>query len=70
MAVFCIHVFTVRYSDIPLEDIQRSCPACRGTCNCRVCLRRDNLVKVIHIKSLLQVTSLSLNLLRNLWLIF
>lgn len=50
MSVLCIHALTLRYSDIPLEDIQRSCPACCGTCNCRVCLRRDNLVKVILIK--------------------
>ncbi|XP_034218040.1 lysine-specific demethylase JMJ25 isoform X1 [Prunus dulcis] len=43
---YCDSCISTWYSDIPLEDIQRSCPACRGTCNCRVCLRRDNLVKV------------------------
>ncbi|KAM1095474.1 hypothetical protein FF1_010373 [Malus domestica] len=43
---YCDSCISTWYSDIPLEEIQRSCPACRGTCNCRVCLRRDNLVKV------------------------
>ncbi|RXI01831.1 hypothetical protein DVH24_015180 [Malus domestica] len=43
---YCDSCILTWYSDIPLEDIQRSCPACRGTCNCKVCLRRDNLVKV------------------------
>lgn len=38
--------FTSRYSDIPLEEIEKVCPACRGTCNCKVCLRGDNMVKV------------------------
>lgn len=38
----------LRYSDIPSEEIQRICPACRGTCNCKVCLRSDNSIKVFH----------------------
>ncbi|XP_020586989.1 lysine-specific demethylase JMJ25 [Phalaenopsis equestris] len=33
------------YAEIPMEDIQKACPACRGICNCRVCLRGDNLIK-------------------------
>ncbi|KAI0511395.1 hypothetical protein KFK09_012025 [Dendrobium nobile] len=33
------------YAEIPIEDIQKACPACRGICNCRVCLRGDNLIK-------------------------
>lgn len=37
----------LRYSDIPTREIQRICPACRGTCNCKVCMRGDNLVKVL-----------------------
>ncbi|CAN4078997.1 unnamed protein product [Withania somnifera] len=34
------------YSDMPVEEIQRICPACRGSCNCKVCMRVDNLIKV------------------------
>lgn len=37
-----------RYSGIPMEEIQRMCPACRGTCNCKVCLRSDNAIKVLY----------------------
>lgn len=33
------------YSDIPIDDIQKVCPACRGICNCKVCLQGDNLIK-------------------------
>lgn len=44
-----IDLSTFRYPDISLEDIQRICPACRGTCNCKVCLRGDNLIKVLNI---------------------
>lgn len=29
-----------------VEEIQRICPACRGSCNCKVCMRGDNLLKV------------------------
>ncbi|XP_057962843.1 E3 ubiquitin-protein ligase JMJ24 [Malania oleifera] len=43
---YCGSCISTWYSDIPLEEIQRICPACRGTCNCRVCLRGDNLIKV------------------------
>ncbi|KAL5983831.1 hypothetical protein ACLOJK_017926 [Asimina triloba] len=35
----------IRYPDISLEEIQRICPACRGICNCKMCLRGDNLIK-------------------------
>ncbi|KAL0300730.1 UNVERIFIED_CONTAM: Lysine-specific demethylase [Sesamum radiatum] len=38
-------VIGVEYSDIPIEEVQRVCPACRGTCSCRVCMRGDNLIK-------------------------
>ncbi|KAF8392608.1 hypothetical protein HHK36_022954 [Tetracentron sinense] len=43
---YCDSCISKWYSDIPLEEIQRVCPACRGTCNCKVCLRGDNLIKV------------------------
>ncbi|KAG6702181.1 hypothetical protein I3843_07G019700 [Carya illinoinensis] len=42
---YCHSCISTWYSDIPLEEIQRSCPACRGTCNCKVCLRSDNSIK-------------------------
>lgn len=41
-----IGALTFRYPDISPEDIQKICPACRGNCNCKVCLRGDNLIKV------------------------
>uniref|UniRef100_A0ACD5WYD3 Uncharacterized protein n=1 Tax=Avena sativa TaxID=4498 RepID=A0ACD5WYD3_AVESA len=33
------------YSDIAIDDIRKVCPACRGICNCKVCLQGDNLIK-------------------------
>uniref|UniRef100_I1QER1 Uncharacterized protein n=1 Tax=Oryza glaberrima TaxID=4538 RepID=I1QER1_ORYGL len=33
------------YSDIPIDDVRKVCPACRGICNCRVCLLGDNVIK-------------------------
>ncbi|GFP96346.1 lysine-specific demethylase jmj25 [Phtheirospermum japonicum] len=42
---YCENCISTWYSDIPVEDIQRVCPACRGTCSCRVCMRGDNLIK-------------------------
>ncbi|XP_024032595.1 lysine-specific demethylase JMJ25-like, partial [Morus notabilis] len=43
---YCDSCVSTWYPDISLEDIQRICPACRGTCNCKVCLRGDNMIKV------------------------
>lgn len=43
---YCDSCISTWYSDIPLEEIQKICPACHGTCNCKVCLRGDNLIKV------------------------
>jgi hypothetical protein len=44
-----LHFFNVtmncRYSDIPIDDVRKVCPACRGICNCRVCLLGDNVIK-------------------------
>ncbi|XP_057499087.1 E3 ubiquitin-protein ligase JMJ24-like isoform X2 [Actinidia eriantha] len=42
---YCSSCISTWYSDIPSEEIRRICPACRGTCNCKICLRGDNLVK-------------------------
>ncbi|KAI5587268.1 E3 ubiquitin-protein ligase JMJ24 isoform X4 [Populus trichocarpa] len=43
---FCDNCISEWYSDIPLEEIEKVCPACRGICNCRSCLRGDNMVKL------------------------
>lgn len=43
---YCDSCISTWYSDIPLEEIQSVCPACRGTCNCKACLKSDNLIKV------------------------
>ncbi|GAB4835812.1 hypothetical protein Ancab_000728 [Ancistrocladus abbreviatus] len=42
---YCGICISTWYSDIPLAEIQRVCPACRGICNCKVCSRGDNLIK-------------------------
>ncbi|GAB2277475.1 hypothetical protein Dimus_012182 [Dionaea muscipula] len=42
---YCGNCISSWYSDIPLEEIQRVCPACRGICTCKVCSRGDNLIK-------------------------
>ncbi|PON59899.1 WRC domain containing protein [Parasponia andersonii] len=43
---YCDSCLSKWYPDISVEEIQRICPACRGNCNCKVCLRGDNLIKV------------------------
>ncbi|KAF7805104.1 lysine-specific demethylase JMJ25 isoform X1 [Senna tora] len=43
---YCDSCIVTWYSDMSLDEIQRTCPACRGTCNCKVCLRNDNSIKV------------------------
>uniref|UniRef100_A0A2P2L8U6 Lysine-specific demethylase JMJ25 n=1 Tax=Rhizophora mucronata TaxID=61149 RepID=A0A2P2L8U6_RHIMU len=43
---FCGGCISTWYLNIPLADIEKVCPVCRGICNCKVCLRGDNLVKV------------------------
>ncbi|XP_074589340.1 E3 ubiquitin-protein ligase JMJ24 [Curcuma longa] len=46
---YCSNCISRWYADIPVEDIRQVCPACRGICNCRICLQADNLVKAkIH----------------------
>nr|XP_029120456.1 lysine-specific demethylase JMJ25 isoform X2 [Elaeis guineensis] len=42
---YCDNCISRWYAEIPMEDIRRVCPACRGICNCKVCLRGDNLIK-------------------------
>ncbi|KAJ6853781.1 lysine-specific demethylase JMJ25 [Iris pallida] len=42
---YCDSCISVWYADIPIEDLRKVCPACRGVCNCRVCLHGDNLIK-------------------------
>ncbi|WCJ43122.1 Transcription factor jumonji (jmjC) domain-containing protein [Euphorbia peplus] len=43
---FCENCISARFPDISSEEIEKICPACRGLCNCKVCLRGDNMVKV------------------------
>ncbi|XP_010242027.1 PREDICTED: lysine-specific demethylase JMJ25 [Nelumbo nucifera] len=43
---YCDSCIAKWYPDISYEEIQRVCPACRGSCNCKACLRGDNLIKV------------------------
>ncbi|XP_017414750.2 E3 ubiquitin-protein ligase JMJ24 isoform X2 [Vigna angularis] len=43
---YCDSCISAWYSDISLDDVQRICPACRGICNCKTCLRSDNSIKV------------------------
>ncbi|KAK7356087.1 hypothetical protein VNO80_15353 [Phaseolus coccineus] len=43
---YCDSCISAWYSDISLDEIQRICPACRGICNCKTCLRSDNSIKV------------------------
>ncbi|KAK1293248.1 Growth-regulating factor 1 [Acorus calamus] len=43
---FCEDCISRCYPDLPLEEINRVCPVCRGTCTCKACLRGDNLIKV------------------------
>lgn len=42
---YCTDCISRWYSDIPIDDVQKVCPACRGICNCKVCLQGDNLIK-------------------------
>ncbi|KAK3151599.1 hypothetical protein QOZ80_3AG0247920 [Eleusine coracana subsp. coracana] len=42
---YCASCIAKWYSDIPVDDVQKVCPACRGICNCKVCLQGDNLIK-------------------------
>ncbi|KAI5398548.1 hypothetical protein KIW84_064070 [Lathyrus oleraceus] len=43
---YCDSCISTWYSNISLDEIQRLCPACRGICNCKICLRNDNSIKV------------------------
>ncbi|PKA62254.1 jumonji domain-containing protein 1C [Apostasia shenzhenica] len=42
---YCDGCISRWYAEIPMEEIQKVCPACRGICNCRLCLRGDGLIK-------------------------
>ncbi|GMI88887.1 hypothetical protein like AT1G09060 [Hibiscus trionum] len=43
---YCDSCISTWYSHTPLEEIEKACPACRGSCNCKTCIRGDNLIKV------------------------
>lgn len=42
---YCDECISTWYPDIPVEEVHRICPACRGCCNCKMCLRGDNMIK-------------------------
>ncbi|KAG8063387.1 hypothetical protein GUJ93_ZPchr0003g17393 [Zizania palustris] len=42
---YCTDCISRWYSDIPMDDVRKVCPACRGICNCKVCLQGDNVIK-------------------------
>ncbi|KAL8166366.1 hypothetical protein V2J09_007865 [Rumex salicifolius] len=42
---YCGSCISTWYSDVPLDEIEKNCPACRGTCGCKLCSRPDNLIK-------------------------
>ncbi|XP_076942752.1 E3 ubiquitin-protein ligase JMJ24-like [Bidens hawaiensis] len=42
---YCDKCISTWYPDIPAEEINKNCPACRGCCNCKMCLRGDNVIK-------------------------
>ncbi|OMO68776.1 hypothetical protein CCACVL1_19834 [Corchorus capsularis] len=43
---YCDICISTWYSNIPVEEFEKACPACRGFCNCKACLRSDNMIKV------------------------
>ncbi|KAL0797533.1 hypothetical protein Bca101_052707 [Brassica carinata] len=43
---FCDACISTQYSEISLEEVEKICPACRGLCDCKHCLRSDNTIKV------------------------
>ncbi|KAJ4866190.1 RING-type protein [Raphanus sativus] len=43
---FCDACISTQYSEISLEEVEKVCPACRGLCDCKHCLRSDNTIKV------------------------
>ncbi|XP_076885436.1 E3 ubiquitin-protein ligase JMJ24-like [Bidens hawaiensis] len=42
---YCDKCISTWYPEIPAEEINKICPACRGCCNCKMCLRGDNVIK-------------------------
>lgn len=42
---YCEECISTWYPNIPAEEVHRICPACRGCCNCKMCLRGDNVIK-------------------------
>lgn len=43
---YCESCISTWYTNVPFDEIQRVCPACRGNCSCKVCLRADKLIKI------------------------
>ncbi|CAM8925376.1 unnamed protein product [Rhodiola kirilowii] len=42
---YCGSCISTWYSDIPLKEIQKACPACRGSCVCDTCRRTERFIK-------------------------
>ncbi|KAJ3699912.1 hypothetical protein LUZ61_003617 [Rhynchospora tenuis] len=42
---YCVYCISKWYAEIPMDEIKKVCPACRGICNCQICLQGDNLIK-------------------------
>lgn len=38
---YCLHCISRWYQDMHEDDFRQACPHCRGSCNCRACLRLD-----------------------------
>lgn len=61
---YCFNCIKRWYPEQTRKDIEKSCPVCRGNCNCKACLREDgrlkaivketnNAEKIIHLRHLL-----------------
>ncbi|GJY95715.1 lysine-specific demethylase JMJ25 isoform X1 [Tanacetum coccineum] len=42
---YCDECISTCYPDMSAEEVHRICPACRGFCTCKMCLRGDNMIK-------------------------
>ncbi|KAL2323941.1 hypothetical protein Fmac_022999 [Flemingia macrophylla] len=42
---FCLPCLKNWYPHLKDSDIAKACPVCRGNCNCKACLRSDELIK-------------------------
>ncbi|CAJ1782225.1 unnamed protein product [Sphenostylis stenocarpa] len=45
---FCIPCLQRWYPHLKEDDIARNCPVCCGNCNCKACLKSDELIKILR----------------------